>query len=137
MFHKEEWNIQKYSLLALSGLGSLSVFWFGGWDYLLTVLVACVALDYITGVLAAFVQKNISSKVGAKGITKKIFIFILVAVANFLDVLLWDNHLIRDATILFYIANEVISITENAGIVGLPIPEPILKAIEQLKNRLK
>ncbi len=87
--------------------------------------------------LAAFVQKNISSKVGAKGITKKIFIFILVAVANFLDVLLWDNHLIRDATILFYIANEVISITENAGIVGLPIPEPILKAIEQLKNRLK
>ncbi|MBM7704833.1 phage holin family protein [Metabacillus iocasae] len=129
--------MQKYSLFTLSGLGSLSIFLFGGWDYLLMVLIACVALDYITGVLAAFVKKSLSSKVGFKGIAKKIFIFILVAVANFLDSLLWDNHLIRDATILFYVVNEIISITENAGVVGLPIPGPILKAIEQLKDRLK
>ncbi|WP_139368100.1 phage holin family protein [Priestia abyssalis] len=123
--------------VSLAGIGSFTLFLFGGWDYLLMVLMALVVIDYITGVLAAFVQKRLASQIGFKGIAQKIFIFTLVATANFIDTLLWDQSLIRDATILFYIVNEIISIIENAGIVGLPVPEFLLKAIALLKDRIK
>lgn len=123
--------------VSLAGIGSFTLFLFGGWDYLLMVLMTLVVIDYITGVLAAFVQKRLASQIGSKGIAQKVFIFILVAIANFIDTLLWDQSLIRDATILFYIVNEIISITENAGIVGLPVPQFLLKAIALLKDRLK
>ncbi|HWO96976.1 MAG TPA: phage holin family protein [Bacillus sp. (in: firmicutes)] len=130
--------MNKYLIfVSLAGIGSFTLFLFGGWDYLLMVLMTLVVLDYITGVLAAFVQKRLASQIGLKGIAQKLFIFILVAVANFIDTLLWDQSLIRDATILFYIVNEIISVTENAGIVGLPIPQFLLKAIALLKDRVK
>ena len=123
--------------VSLAGIGSFTLFLFGGWDYLLMVLMALVVIDYITGVLAAFVQKRLASQMGFKGIAQKVFIFVLVATANFIDTLLWDQSLIRDATILFYAVNEIISITENAGIVGLPVPQFLLKAIALLKDRIK
>lgn len=123
--------------VSLAGIGSFTLFLFGGWDYLLMVLVALVVIDYITGILAAFVEKRLASQIGFKGIAQKVFIFSLVATANFIDTLLWDQSLIRDATILFYAVNEIISITENAGIVGLPVPQFLLKAIALLKDRIK
>ena len=130
--------MNKYLIfISLAGIGSFTLFLFGGWDYLLMVLMALVVLDYMTGVLAAFVQKRLASEIGFKGIAQKIFIFVLVAIANFVDTLLWDQSLIRDATILFYIVNEIISVTENAGIVGLPIPQFLLKAIDLLKDRIE
>lgn len=130
--------MNKYLIfVSLAGIGSFTLFLFGGWDYLLMVLMALVVIDYITGVLAAFVQKRLASQIGFKGITQKVFIFFLVATANFIDTLLWDQSLIRDATILFYAVNEIISITENAGIVGLPVPQFLLKAIALLKDRIK
>ncbi|MFC3884735.1 holin family protein [Bacillus songklensis] len=129
--------MDKYLMFSLASMGSFTLFLFGGWDYLLMVLVASVVIDYVTGVLAAFVEKRLASEIGFRGIAQKVIIFTLVAVAHFTDTLLWDNHLIRDATILFYIMNELLSITENAGAAGLPIPQFLIKAISQLKNRLK
>lgn len=131
-------DMQKLSVLIISSLGSLAFFLFGEWDYLLMALVALVAMDYLTGTIAAFINKRLSSKVGFKGIAKKIFIFAMIAVANFIDSVFWENgHIIRDGAILFYILNEMISITENARIVGVPIPEPLKKAIAILKDRFK
>ncbi|QCS51625.1 phage holin family protein [Priestia flexa] len=131
-------NMYKLSLLSLSSLGSFIFFLVGEWNYLLMVLVALVAVDYVTGIVAAFIDKSLSSKVGFRGIAKKVFIFALVMMANFMDQVFWpDNHFIRDITILFYILNEMISITENAGRVGLPVPAVIKQAIEKLKNQIK
>ncbi|AQX53423.1 phage holin family protein [Priestia flexa] len=131
-------NMYKLSLLSLSSLGSFIFFLVGEWNYLLMVLVALVAVDYVTGTVAAFIDKSLSSKVGFRGIAKKVFIFALVMMANFMDQVFWpDNHFIRDITILFYILNEMISITENAGRVGLPVPAVIKQAIEKLKNQIK
>jgi toxin secretion/phage lysis holin len=128
----------KLSLLSLSSLGSFIFFLVGEWNYLLMALVALVAVDYVTGTVAAFIDKSLSSKVGFRGIAKKVFIFALVMMANFMDQVFWpDNHFIRDITILFYILNEMISITENAGRVGLPVPAVIKQAIEKLKNQIK
>lgn len=131
-------NMYKLSLLSLSSLGSFIFFLVGEWNYLLMALVALVAVDYVTGTVAAFIDKSLSSKVGFRGIAKKVFIFALVMMANFMDQIFWpDNHFIRDITILFYILNEMISITENAGRVGLPVPAVIKQAIEKLKNQIK
>ncbi|MED3824141.1 phage holin family protein [Priestia flexa] len=131
-------NMYKLSLLSLSSLGSFIFFLVGEWNYLLMALVALVAVDYVTGTVAAFIDKSLSSKVGFRGIAKKVFIFALVTMANFMDQVFWpDNHFIRDITILFYILNEMISITENAGRVGLPVPAVIKQAIEKLKNQIK
>lgn len=125
-------NIIK-TILAVIG-GALSYI-LGGWSQLLFVLLAFVIIDYITGIIAAGIEGKLSSSVGFKGIAKKIFIFTLVAVANLIDMSLGDGHIIRDATIFFYLGNELLSIIENAGRAGLPVPDPIKKAVEILKGK--
>ena len=108
----------------------------GGVDGLLIALAILVIIDYITGVIAAATEKKLSSAVGLKGIAKKIMIFCLVAVGAVADsILMPDAAMIRDAVICFYIANEAISITENAGRLGLPVPDRLIKALEQLKDK--
>jgi len=106
----------------------------GGWDVWLKALVLFVVLDYISGVLAAFYEKKLNSAIGFKGIIKKVFIFVLVAVAFEVDILTGTN-IIRCAVIGFYIATEGLSILENAGRAGLPLPEILLDALEQMKER--
>ncbi|WP_141685792.1 phage holin family protein, partial [Limosilactobacillus reuteri] len=78
-------NMYKLSVLSLSSLGSFILFLVGEWNYLLMALVALVAVDYVTGTVAAFIDKSLSSKVGFRGIAKKVFIFALVMMANFMD----------------------------------------------------
>ncbi|RSK29415.1 holin [Bacillus sp. HMF5848] len=108
----------------------------GGWDMMLVILIMFVVIDYITGVLAAAVQGKLSSRAGFKGIVQKVMIFALVAVAHLLDLILSGNHnFIRDTVIFFYLFNELISIIENAGEVGLPIPGILMRAIEILRNK--
>jgi toxin secretion/phage lysis holin len=125
-------------VLALSILGSFTSFLFGGWDSLVVILVCLVMIDYITGVIASALEGKLSSQVGFRGIAKKVLIFIMVAVSHLLDVVIgWDNHLLRDMTIFFYLVNEFISIVENTSRTGIPIPEFLIKAIEMLKNRSK
>lgn len=121
------------SIVAFSG-AAISYLW-GGWSVLLGALLFFVVVDYITGVIASAVEGKLSSKVGLKGIAKKIFIFVMVAIAHIVDTVLGDGHLFRDMAIFFYMANELISITENGGRMGAPIPPSIQKLIEILKNK--
>ena len=116
--------------------GAAASFLFGGWSALLNILLAFVAIDYITGCIASGVQGKLNSQVGWKGIAKKVAIFFIVAVAHMVDVALGgDTHMVRDAAIFFYLANELLSITENAGRIGVPVPQKLLSAVEVLKGK--
>ncbi len=94
----------------------------GGWDTTLKVLVIIAAIDYITGVFAAGYNGELKSKVGFKGIAKKVVLFLLVGVAAQLDSAFGSNSAIREATIFFFIGNELLSLLENAGRMGIPLP---------------
>lgn len=118
--------------------GSIIVsYLFGVYDSLLKIFTIVVILDYITGLLASGVEGKLSSQIGLKGIAKKIMIFTLVAVSHFIDLVIGTQFLIRNATIFFYLANEILSIIENAGRIGVPVPENLKKAVELLRNKSK
>jgi toxin secretion/phage lysis holin len=111
-------------------------FLFGGWSMPLQVLVAFVTLDYITGLGAAFVGKRLDSRIGSRGVVKKVGFFVLVALAHLLDIGTgMTAPVLQTATIWFLVANEGISITENLGEIGVPIPKVLLDALERLKNK--
>lgn len=110
-------------------------FLYGKADGLIYALLAFIILDYVTGLTVACVNKNLSSEVGFKGIAKKVVILLLVAVGNMLDVyILGDGAVCRSTVIGFYLANEGISILENAGNLGIPLPKKLVSVLEQLKN---
>src|SRR5690606_32556064 len=118
--------------------GATASFLFGGWSALLSILLAFVVIDYLTGIIAAGVEGKLNSTVGLKGIAKKVAVFFVVAAAHMLDTALgYDGHVLRDATIFFYIANEALSILENVGRIGLPIPSVLQKAIDILNEKGK
>lgn len=121
------------TLFALAG-AAISYF-FGGWPRLLEILVVFIFIDYVTGVLAAGLEGQLSSLVGLKGIAKKITVLIMIAVAHLIDQALGGNNLFRDAAIFFYLANELLSILENTGRIGLPVPSMLRKAVLILKNK--
>jgi toxin secretion/phage lysis holin len=130
---KEFWSTIQLVLAAIGGwLG-----WFlGGCDGLLYALIAFVVVDYITGIMCAVVDKKLSSSVGFRGIFKKVLIFALVGVANILDVnVIGTGSVLRTAIIFFYISNEGVSLLENAGHLGLPIPVKLKEVLEQLHDR--
>ena len=130
---KEFWNIIQIAFAAIGGwLG-----WFlGGCDGLLYALIAFAVVDYITGVMCAIADKKLSSEVGFKGICRKVLIFALVGVANVLDVnVIGTGSILRTAIIFFYISNEGISLLENAGHLGLPIPDKLKSILDQLHDR--
>ncbi|MGG4039886.1 phage holin family protein [Heyndrickxia ginsengihumi] len=106
-----------------------------GWSPLLPVLLTFVILDYMSGMMASYVEGKLSSKVGFKSIPKKVMIFMLVAVAHLIDGAFGDNHMFRDATIFFYLANELLSMIENAGRMGLPVPKQLKQAVAVLKGK--
>ena len=111
--------------------------WFlGGCDGLIYALIAFVVVDYITGVMCAVVNKQLSSEVGFRGIFKKVLIFMLVSVGNIIDQqLIGGGSVLRTAVIFFYLSNEGISIIENAGNLGLPIPQKLKDVLAQLKDK--
>ncbi len=130
---KEFWNAIQFVLTAVGGwLG-----WFlGGYDGLLYALIAFVVADYITGVMCAIIDHKLSSEVGFKGIFRKVLIFMLVGAANILDVhVIGTGSVMRTAIIFFYISNEGVSLLENAGHLGLPIPEKLKAVLAQLHDR--
>ena len=95
-----------------------------------------MVVDYITGIMCAVVDKKLSSSVGFRGIFKKVLIFALVGVANILDVnVIGTGSVLRTAIIFFYISNEGVSLLENAGHLGLPIPVKLKEVLEQLHDR--
>jgi len=110
-------------------------FLFGRMDGLMYALIAFMSLDYLTGVLVAAAQKELSSKVGFKGIAKKVIILALVAVGHILDThVLGGGAVCRSAVSGFYIANEGISILENAAELGLPLPKKLIDVLKQLRD---
>ena len=129
---KEIWNWIQIVFAAIGG----GIGWFlGGADGFLYALIAFVVIDYITGVMCAIVDKNLSSEVGFKGICKKVLIFILVGVANIVDKqIIGNGSAIRTAVIFFYLSNEGISILENTALIGLPVPQKLRDVLEQLKG---
>jgi toxin secretion/phage lysis holin len=121
--------------VAFSAIGGMLGWFLGGTDGFLYALLAFVILDYITGVMVAAIQKKVSSEVGFKGICKKVLIFILVGLANVVDVqIIGNGSAIRTAVIFFYLSNEGISILENTTIIGLPVPQKLKDVLEQLKD---
>lgn len=115
--------------------GAATTFLFGGWSVLLNVLLTFVIIDFLSGIVASGIEGNLKSKVGSIGIARKIYIFIMIAIAHLVDTSLGDQHFLRDASIFFYLANELLSIIENAGRIGLPVPELIKRAVEVLKRK--
>ena len=132
---KEIWNSIQFVIAAIGGwIG----YFLGGCDGLVYTLLVFVAADYITGIMCAVVDKRLSSEIGFKGICKKVLIFILVGMANILDTQVIGNGcIVRSAVIFFYISNEGISILENAGHLGLPIPKKLKDVLEQLHDESK
>ena len=129
---KEFWNTIQ---LIFSAVGGWLGYFLGGCDGLLYALIAFVVIDYITGVMCAIINRELSSAVGFKGIFRKVLIFLLVGIANIIDVqVIGTGAVLRTAVIFFYISNEGVSLLENAGHLGLPIPEKIKTVLEQLQG---
>lgn len=130
---KEFWNMIQMVFAAVGGwLG----YYLGGCDGLLLALVAFAAADYLTGVMCAVSDRKLSSNVGFKGICRKVLIFLLVGIANILDVhVIGTGSVLRTAVIFFYISNEGVSLLENAAHLGFPVPEKIKAVLEQLHDR--
>lgn len=130
---KDFWNAIQFVFTAVGGwLG----YFLGGCDGLLYALIAFVVIDYITGVMCAITEKKLSSEVGFKGICRKVLIFLLVGIANILDVqVIQTGSVLRTAIIFFYISNEGVSLLENAAHLGLPVPEKIKVVLKQLHDK--
>lgn len=126
---------EKISII-IATIGTLFTWILGAWDTALMVLVCFVAMDYIMGIVKGYVNKELSSNIGFRGIAKKSVIFIIVAMAVMLDrILNSGTWVFRTLVCYFYIANEGLSILENCSAIGLPVPSRIQEALVQLKNK--
>ena len=136
--------MEKGFICTMAGLaGSTIAAWFGGWDAALTTLIIFMGIDYLTGLLVAGVFKKsgktkngaLESRAGFKGLVRKGAQLLVVLVACRLDLLIGGSTFIRDAVIIGFVTNETISIMENVGLMGIPMPKAIKKAIEILKTK--
>ena len=131
-----------YFMTTIGIVGSVIASLVGGWDAALTTVVLFMGIDYVTGLIVAGVFHNsgktesgaLESRAGWKGLCRKGMTFLIVLIACRLD-LIMNTNFVRDAVVIGYIANETISIVENAGLMGLPIPSAITKAIEVLTKK--
>ena len=130
---KEFWNTIQ---LVFAAIGGWLGYFLGGCDGLLIAHVVFVVVDYLTGVMCAIADHKLSSAVGFKGICRKVLIFLLVGIANILDVqVIGSGSVLRTAVIFFYISNEGVSLVENAAHLGLPVPDKLKDVLEQLHDR--
>ena len=130
---KEFWNTIQ---VIFTGVGGWLGWFLGGCDGLLYALVLFVVVDYITGVMCAAADHKLSSEVGFRGIWRKVLIFLLVGIGHVLDAqIIGTGSVLRTAVIFFYLSNEGVSLLENAGHLGLPIPEKLKVVLEQLHDR--
>lgn len=137
-------KLKNIALAIIGAMGSVVSALFGGWNAALGTLLIFMAVDYITGVIVAGVfhrsSKTVTgaleSRAGWKGLLRKGVTLLVVLVAARLDILL-KTAFVRDGVVVAYIANETLSIVENAGLMGIPVPEPVKNAIEALKGGVR
>lgn len=128
--------MEKYFNEISVGFGLIGGFickFLGGWDMLLKAIVILVVLDYVTGLLKAIYNKSLSSEIGFKGLIRKIIIFVVIATAYVIQGIVGDAIPLREITILFFIANESLSLLENAG-EFVPIPDKLKDTLIQLRE---
>ena len=130
-------TIWTYFQTGFAGIGGVVGWYLGGFDGFLYALIAFVAADYITGLLRAVVEKNLSSRIGAHGIAKKVAVFIVVGIGHLIDLYVLEGTAapLRTAVIFFYIANEGVSLLENATAIGLPVPAKLKDVLAQLHGK--
>lgn len=130
---KEYWNMLQ---LAFTAVGGWVGYFLGGCDGLIIALILFVVIDYITGVMCAIADKKLSSSVGFKGIFRKVLIFMLVGIANTIDLqVIKSGSVLRTAVVFFYLSNEGLSLLENSAHLGLPVPEKLKAVLEQLHDK--
>ena len=135
-------DLKIYVCSAIGFVGGTIVSLLGGWDSALATMICCIVLDYLTGLIVAGVFNNsnktetgaLESRAGLKGLCRKIMIILFVGLAYRLDLLLGTDY-IRYTVIIGFISNEVLSLIENAGLMGVPIPNVIKRAVDVLKNK--
>ena len=113
------------------------VYLLGGFDVALTCLLIAIVLDYVSGIIRSFIKKDLSSKVGFRGVVKKVSILLVVMLAVLVDKVTGETGTIRTLVIYYFVANEGLSILENLGQAGIPIPQTIKKALKSLKKETK
>lgn len=121
----------------LGAIVTTTVYMLGGWDVALQCIIIAIVLDYISGVIKAYVCKELSSKIGARGIVKKVAILFIIMLAVLVDRVTGDTGAIRTLVIYYFVANEGLSVLENLGGAGLPIPKSIKNALKALKKESK
>lgn len=130
---KEAWS---WIQLVLTAIGGWLGYFLGGFDGFMYALLVFVVVDYITGIMCAVLDKELSSEIGFRGIFKKVLIFTLVAIGHIIDKnVIGDGSVIRTAVIFFYLSNEGISILENVVHIGLPVPQKLRDVLEQLNDK--
>ena len=130
---KEFWNLCQ---LVFTVTGGWLGYFLGGCDGLLFTLFVFITADYITGIMCAIADKKLSSEVGFRGIMRKVIIFLLVGIAQMVDInVIQNGSVLRTAVIFFYLSNEGVSVLENAAHLGLPVPEKLKDCLEQLHDR--
>ena len=122
--------------MAIAAVGGWLGYFVGGVDGLMTALLVLMVMDYVTGVMCAVIDRELSSSMGFRGIFKKVLIFALVGIGHILDTyVIGTGSVLRTAIIFFYLSNEGVSLIENAAHLGLPVPEKLKAVLEQLHNR--
>lgn len=120
------------SVLSMAATGILYLL--GGWDVALACLIVAIILDYISGIIKAYVNKDLSSKIGFEGLLKKVGVLLIVMLAVLVDKITGETGAIRTLVIYYFVANEGLSILENLALAGVPIPESIKNALKVLKD---
>lgn len=113
------------------------IYLIGGLDIALVCLLIAIVLDYISGIIKAYMTKELSSKIGLKGILKKVGVLLIVMLSVLVDRVTGETGAVRTLVIYYFVANEGLSILENLGQAGVPIPESIKKALKVLKKENK
>ena len=111
------------------------VYLLGGWDVALQSLIIVIVIDYLTGIASAIYNKQLSSKVGFKGIIKKFCYLLVVALSVVIDNLTGQSGIIRSLVIYFFVANDGLSVIENLAEMNIKLPKKLIDALEQIKKK--
>lgn len=127
--------MKEFICTLLGTIGYLFIYLVGGWDVALQCLVIAIALDYVSGIIKAYINKTLSSRIGMRGLIKKLGLLIIVMVGTLVDRATGNTGAVRTLVIYYFVANEGLSILENLGQAGIPIPQSVKKALKALKNQ--